>query len=115
MTDYTDGIFNEKFFKKMKQGSVFINIGRGPTLIENDLVKVLNEKHLYGAGLDVYPIEPLPSTSKLWDMDNVLMTFHDSDLTSDYYELCLQGFIEELENYSAGKPLKKVVNKIKGY
>ena len=114
-TEKTVGIFNEKFFNKMKCTAAFINIGRGPTLVEDDLMKVINEKKIYGAALDVYPIEPLPPTSKLWDSDNVLMTFHDSDLTVDYWNLCVDGFAEELMNYSKGLPFKRLVNKTSGY
>jgi phosphoglycerate dehydrogenase-like enzyme len=111
----TTGFFNRSFFNKMKKGSVFINIGRGPTLIEDDLLEAINSKTIYGSGLDVYPIEPLPPTSKLWDNDNVLMTYHDSDYTVDYFNLCVDGFKQELERYVNGLKPIRITNKEKGY
>lgn len=51
---------NENCFSKMKQGSVFMNIGRGPTVCENDLIAALKSGPLSGAVLDVFTVEPLP-------------------------------------------------------
>lgn len=60
----------------MKPSSVFINIGRGVTVNEDDLILALQTKQIAGACLDVFAVEPLPKESPLWDMPNVLMYPH---------------------------------------
>lgn len=63
----------------MKKSAVFMNIGRGPTVLEQDLVSALQDETISGAVLDVFEVEPLPKESALWKMDNVLMTPHCAD------------------------------------
>ena len=70
---------------------------------------------IHGASLDVFEEEPLPKESKLWDMDNVLMDFHDADYTYDFHKLAVDSFIEELENYFENRPFKNKVDITKGY
>ncbi len=78
-TPETHFYFNKGFFEKMKPSAVFMNIGRGPTVKEVDLVEALKLKTISGAVLDVFEVEPLPKESELWDMPNVLMTPHCAD------------------------------------
>lgn len=66
----------ESTFSKMKETSVFMNIGRGPTCNEPDLIEALQKKMIAGAVLDVFPTEPLPLSNPLWTMDNVMLTPH---------------------------------------
>ena len=106
----TNFFFNLGFFKKMKASSVFINIGRGSTVIEDDLLRCLDDGMIYGAALDVYSVEPLPPTSKLWEYDNVLMTFHSIGVTVDFWERIYQLFAEELMNFIEGKPSTRMVD-----
>ncbi len=73
----TENLFNENRFSAMKQGSVFVNIARGKIVDENALIKALDNK-LYGAVVDVTVNEPLPSDSKLWEKQNVILTPHNS-------------------------------------
>ncbi len=51
-------------------------MARGPLVVENDLADAIESGHLAGAGLDVTEIEPLPPTSRLWDLPNVIITPH---------------------------------------
>lgn len=62
------------FFAAMKSGSVYASVGRGSTTDENALIETLNSGKLDGAVLDVTEIEPLPTESPLWKMDNVVLT-----------------------------------------
>ena len=78
LTDDTKGIFNKSKFDLLKYGAIFVNIARGQLVVENDLIDALNEKRLSGAVLDVFDTEPLEKTSPLWDMDNVIITPHNS-------------------------------------
>ena len=73
----TGDFFNmESTFSKMKKTAVFMNIGRGPTVQEEDLIKALKEEIIGGAVLDVFKKEPLDQESELWSLPNVLITPH---------------------------------------
>ena len=76
----TDNFFNyDNCFKKMKKEGVFMNIGRGTTVDEDDLAHALSQGTIAGAVLDVFKVEPLAKTSKLWYAPNLLMTPHCAD------------------------------------
>ena len=60
----------------MKPGSVFMNVGRGSTVNEPDLITALKNGMLSGAALDVFAQEPLPQDSELWSLPNVLIYPH---------------------------------------
>ena len=78
LTDETKGLFGEKVFSYMKDTAVLVNISRGAVVDESALAAALSEKKLYGAVLDVFENEPLPQDSPLWDMENVIITPHNS-------------------------------------
>jgi phosphoglycerate dehydrogenase-like enzyme len=99
----------------MKPTSYIVNIGRGGTIQEKVLVRALQEGWIAGAGLDVFEAEPLPADSPLWDMDNVIMTAHYAGLTPDYESRAMAIFLENLERYRTGKPLRNVVDKKLAY
>ncbi len=114
-TEYTKGIFDLKLFKKFKSESYFINIGRGTTVVEADLVKALESGIIAGAGLDVFEVEPLPQTSKLWKLENVIITPHYSGWTPRYTERVIDIFIENLKAYLKREKMPNLVNKKLGY
>lgn len=70
----------------MKPSSVFMNIGRGATVDEQQLVEALKEKQIAGAVLDVTAKEPLEQDSPLWAMPNVLLYPHCADMDADRLE-----------------------------
>lgn len=78
LTDDTKGMFDKSKFDLMKNSCIFVNIARGQLVVENDLIDALNNKKISGAVLDVFETEPLEKTSPLWDMDNVIITPHNS-------------------------------------
>ena len=78
LTDDTKGMFDKSKFDLMKNSCIFVNIARGQLVVENDLVDALNNKKISGAVHDVLETEPLEKTSPLWDMDNVIITPHNS-------------------------------------
>ena len=67
----------------MQPHAVLINIGRGPIVDEQALIDALKAGHLAGAGLDVFEEEPLPPTSPLWEMPNVIITPHSGGMTPE--------------------------------
>ena len=77
LTDETRYLFNKSKFEKMKNGAVLVNISRGAVVNTNDLIDALNQ-NLGGAVLDVFETEPLDSQSQLWDIENVIITPHNS-------------------------------------
>lgn len=112
-TKETINIFNKSFFEKMKKNAVFVNIGRGSSVNEDDLVEVLNEDKIKGAVLDVTHDEPIKKDSKLYSVpqNKLFLTNHSLGVTQEYPQLgfeCVKNNIfYYLEN---GKP-KNIVNK----
>lgn len=78
LTDSTRGMFDKSKFDLMKKSSIFVNIARGPLVVESDLINSLKSGDISGAVLDVFEEEPLNENSPLWDMDNVILTPHNS-------------------------------------
>ena len=81
LTPQTTGIFNTTFFASMKPGAFFLNVGRGRSAVTADLVAALGTGKIAGAGLDVVDPEPLPASSPLWHLPNVIITPHVSGST----------------------------------
>ena len=101
--------------KKMKDTAYLINISRGKTIKEADLILALQSGIIGGAGLDVFEKEPLPPDSPLWDMDNVIITPHYAGSTPDYFNRAISIFCDNLERYLKGAPLLNRVDKKRGY
>jgi phosphoglycerate dehydrogenase-like enzyme len=76
LSDESRGLLNRERLWKMKPGAILINTSRGAIVDEPALIEALREKRLAGAGLDVFHTEPLPQTSELRTMPNVLLTPH---------------------------------------
>ena len=78
LTKNTRKMFSENLFGKIKKGSVLVNIARGAIVDEASLISAINKQILFGAVLDVFEEEPLRKDSALWDMENVIVTPHNS-------------------------------------
>ena len=76
LSDESRGLMNRERLGKMKHGALLINTSRGAIVDESALVEALQEKRLSGAGLDVFAVEPLPASSPLRKLPNVLLTPH---------------------------------------
>jgi phosphoglycerate dehydrogenase-like enzyme len=117
LTAETQHFFGAEQFKIMKPSAFFINIGRGETVVEEELIDALQKREIAGAGLDVFSKEPLPAESPLWEMENVIVTPHTSGSTEYYDQRVIEDiFIPNLQQYVTEKPLcKNVVDYKKGY
>ncbi|MBE3575179.1 MAG: D-2-hydroxyacid dehydrogenase [Firmicutes bacterium] len=115
LTAETRHFLDERAFSAMKKGAVFVNVGRGPTVDEQALVRALQEGHLYGAALDVFEQEPLPADSPLYQMPNVLVTPHVAGINPRYMDRAVASFAENLRRFLQGEPLLHLVNKEMGY
>lgn len=114
-TPDTHYFFDSGFFAKMKTSAVFMNIGRGPTVKEVDLVSALEKQTIAGAVLDVFEVEPLSQESPLWQMNNVLITPHCADNDPEYLDRAWEIFNKNLLNYNQGLPLVNQCDKLNGY
>lgn len=115
LTPETRRLIGEEELRSMKTTAYIINIGRGSIIDEDALIKALDEKWIAGAGLDVTVTEPLPSDSRLWDFDNVIITPHISGDMEDYIKKATELFCENLSRYINGKKLRNVIDKERGY
>ena len=112
-TKDTLGIINKDKFEIMKDDSVFINVGRGKIVNEEDLIKYLDK--FEGVALDVFEQEPLPKESPLWDADNVIVTPHNC-WVSDKNDIRVEKLMySNLKKYKEGKQVDNIVNIERGY
>ena len=115
LTEETRGMIAERELRAMKETAIITNVGRGGTIDEDALNEALQEGWIAGAGLDVFETEPLPTTSPLWERDNVIITSHYAGITPHYHTRALEVFLDNLTRYVAGRPLRNVVDKELGY
>lgn len=115
-TPETIGFLNRDFFSQMKKTAVFINIGRGNTVVEEDLIAILEEKKISHAVLDVFVEEPLPNGHRFWEMDNVTITPHISGISPQYQERAFEIFEENLKVFQQKeKNYRNFIDLEKGY
>ena len=100
---------------RMKRGAILINVARGEVVKEADLVAALQSGHLAGAGLDVTEIEPLPPTSPLWELPNVIITPHVGAQSGRRADDTTNLICENLRRYFSGQTLLNLVDKTRGY
>jgi phosphoglycerate dehydrogenase-like enzyme len=110
LTERTRGMFDAAAFRAMRPDAVFVNVGRGKTVVESDLIGALKEKRIGGAALDVFEREPLPADSPLWAMENVLVSPHMAADTPLYMERFTDILCDNLRRYATGEPLRNVVD-----
>ena len=106
-TKETINIFNKSFFEKMNKNGVFINVGRGNAVVEEDIIYALENDLIKGAVLDVTPEEPLKSDSKLYNVSQkkLLLTNHSLCFNTETVNTGFDFFYNNLENYlKTGKP-----------
>src|SRR3989442_4567153 len=115
LTRATHGMIGERQLKKMKHSALLINIGRGELVQESALVRALREGWLAGAGLDVFAAEPLPPSSPLWTLPQVVITPHIAGTHPQYMARSADLFVRNLKRYLAGEPLINEVDKQAGY
>ena len=99
----------------MKPSAFFINVSRGGVVQEDALISALQSRRIAGAGLDVVAEEPLPQSSPLWELPNVIITPHMSAISPLYLDRALQLFAKNLSLYITGQPMFNLVDKTKGY
>jgi len=114
LTESTTNLFDKEFFDALRSDAIFINVGRGKSVVTNDLYNALTTGKIVGAGLDVTEPEPLPSDHPLWDLPNLIITPHVSSGGSNRERRAVL-LDENLRRFLAGDTLLNTVVPERGY
>ena len=101
-TPQTIGLIDKSFFLLMKKSACFINLGRGSTVKETDLIDALQNNIIRALVSDVYEKEPLPADSPLWQLDNVILTPHIAGASPKYLHRAMDIIEHNLQVYVSG-------------
>ena len=115
LTRETHHLMHARRLARLRTSAFLYNISRGAVIDEAALVDALRAGKLAGAGLDVFEEEPLPPTSPLWDLDNVILTPHVAGATPLYYDRTAALFADNLDRFLAGQPLRNRFDPARGY
>jgi len=111
----TRGIINKQTLALMKPSAWLLNFARGDLVVDADLVEAAAAKRIAGAVLDVFREEPLPVTSPLWTTENIVIFPHVGGLHPRRDELVAELWVDNLERFATGQPLREVVDRRLGY
>jgi len=112
-TESTRAILSKKLFDKLKKGTYLINVARGHHQVNGDIIDALQNGQLSGAFLDVFPEEPLPKQSSLWDHPKIMITPHIAVVTK--INEAVPQIIASHKRVRIGKLPEILVDRIKGY
>ncbi|GAA2536464.1 D-2-hydroxyacid dehydrogenase [Streptomyces levis] len=115
LTERTRGMFDARRFGVMQPSARFVNVGRGPLVVEDALAEALDKRWIAGAALDVFETEPLPADSPLWRAPGLIVSPHMSGDTVGWRDELGAQFVELFELWASGAPLRNVVDKRRGY
>ncbi|KQV45751.1 glyoxylate/hydroxypyruvate reductase A [Pelomonas sp. Root1217] len=113
LTDATRGLLDSTLFDALPRGASLIHVGRGPQLVNADLLRALDDGRLGEAVLDVTDPEPLPSDDPLWRHPRVQITPHIASMTQP--DTAAAVVLDNLRRFEAGLPLVGLVDRRKGY
>jgi glyoxylate/hydroxypyruvate reductase A len=112
-TESTRAILSKKLFDKLNKGTYLINVARGHHQVNGDIIDALENGQLSGAFLDVFPEEPLPKKSSLWDHPKIMITPHIAVVTK--INEAVPQIIASHQRVRIGKLPEILVDRIKGY
>lgn len=115
LTEATRGLIGREALDAMGPTAHLVNVGRGAVVDEEALVEALRSGAIAAASLDVFPEEPLPADHPLWRMPNVVVSPHMSGDFSGWERGVVAVFLDNLERWRRGIPLRNVVDKRRGY
>jgi D-2-hydroxyacid dehydrogenase (NADP+) len=115
-TKETRGLIDKTYFALMHKSACFINLGRGATVNQADLIDALHTKRIRAAVCDVYEEEPLPADSLLWQLENVILTPHVAGVSPQYLQRAMEIIRHNLNVYLSGSgQMINVVDLSRGY
>ena len=106
LSDRSRGIVDAQALDWMKPTALLVNTARGPIVDESALIKALQKNRIAGAALDVFELEPLPAHHPFRTLDTVLATPHVGYVSQQNYQLFFSQMIEDIQAWSAGKPVR---------
>lgn len=109
-TEQTAGMLSRSALEAAKPGITVVNVGRGTTVDEPALIELLQSGHVGSAVLDVTATEPLPASSPLWDLPNVVIAPHTAAISEHEPRLITELFAENARRLLDGEPQLNVVN-----
>lgn len=112
LTEKTNRLFGKEFFSELNE-AVFINVGRGKSVVEAGLLEAVENKKVRLAVLDVFEEEPLPVDSPLWEKENIIITPHISAVTTAKEAAAC--FLETLDKIEKNEPLENKADPENGY
>jgi phosphoglycerate dehydrogenase-like enzyme len=115
LTPESRGLIGARELALLPPGAVVINVSRGPIFDEDALSAALQSGALGGASLDVFRVEPLPASSPLWELPNVMITPHSSGTHDRVSEFTTDLFLDNLGRYLEGRPLLNLADRSRGY
>jgi phosphoglycerate dehydrogenase-like enzyme len=115
LTGETTGLVDAAVLDALGPAGFLVNVGRGRSVVEADLVGALRSGAIAGAALDVFEVEPLPASSPLWALPNVLISPHMSGDYEGFEADMMRLFADNLRRWLAGRQLRNVVDLDRGY
>ncbi|WP_372986664.1 2-hydroxyacid dehydrogenase [Marinobacter sp.] len=113
LTDETRDIIDYELMSQLQPSAVLINVGRGEHLVEDDLLKALDEGKLLRASLDVFRKEPLPEGHPFWQRSEITITPHISART--LRDATLEQITGKIRDHARGRPITGIVDTSRGY
>ncbi len=111
----TRGLIGKDEIAAMKPGVIFADVSRGGVVDQCALYDALKTGHVAAAALDVFETEPLPETSPLWALENVIISPHCSSVYAEWEQASFELFIQNLGRWVRGEELINIVNPARGY
>jgi glyoxylate/hydroxypyruvate reductase A len=99
----------------LKPGAVIVNISRGAVINEEGLIDALRSGKVRGAALDVFAVEPLPKESPMWDLPNVIISPHSASTVAAENGRIVDIFLDNLDRFLEGRPLRNQFERARGY
>lgn len=115
LTPATRGLIDAAVLAALPPHAHLVNVGRGATVVEEDLLAALRTGALDGATLDVFETEPLPPDSPVWDAPGLVVSAHLSGDVVGWQDALARQFIDNARRWLDGEPLPNVVDKERGY
>ncbi len=113
LTDATRSFLDARLFAQLPAGAALVHVGRGPQLVDADLLAALDEGHLSEAMLDVTEPEPLPAGHPFWSHPRIQLTPHIASMTQPVS--AAEAVIGNLRRFAAGQPMTGLVDRARGY
>jgi D-3-phosphoglycerate dehydrogenase len=110
LNEATRGIVSDRLLRLMKPSAYLISAARGPVVDEKALYRVLSERRIAGAGMDVFEVEPTPPDNPILKLDNVIVTPHSLCHTDECNRLLAEGSFRSAAAFAAGRRPPHLIN-----